>query len=29
MLHPEPPLIVYEPDGSMTAELKTIYHIKD
>lgn len=29
MLHPEPPLIVYELDGSMTAELKTIYHIKD
>ena len=27
MLHPEPPLIVYESDGSMTAELKRIYHI--
>lgn len=26
MLHPEPPLIVYEQDGSMTAELKRIYH---
>lgn len=29
MLHPEPPLIVYERDGSMTAELKRIYHIMD
>lgn len=29
MLHPEPPLIVYQKDGSMTAELKRIYHIKD
>lgn len=29
MLHPEPPLIVYEADGSMTAELKRIYHITD
>lgn len=29
MLHPEPPLIVYEKDGSMTAELKRIYHITD
>lgn len=29
MLHPEPPLIVYEGDGSMTAELKRIYHIMD
>ena len=29
MLHPEPPLIVYEKDGSMTAELKWIYHITD
>ena len=29
MLHPEPPLIVYEPDGSMTPELKRIYHITD
>lgn len=29
MLHPEPPLIVYERDGSMTAELKEIYHITD
>lgn len=26
MLHPEPPLIVYEADGSMTPELKRIYH---
>ncbi len=26
MLHPEPPLIVYEVDGSMTEELKRIYH---
>ncbi len=29
MLHPEPPLIVYDADGSMTAELRRIYHIKD
>jgi len=29
MLHPEPPLIVYEEDGSMTAELRRIYHITD
>ncbi len=29
MLHPEPPLIVYEKDGGMTDELKRIYHIKD
>ena len=29
MLHPMPPLIVYEQDGSMTAELKRIYHITD
>ncbi len=29
MLHPEPPLIVYEKDGSMTPELKRIYHIMD
>ncbi|MBR6668572.1 MAG: tRNA1(Val) (adenine(37)-N6)-methyltransferase [Clostridia bacterium] len=29
MLHPEPPLVVYEQDGSMTAELKKIYHITD
>ena len=29
MLHPEPPLIVYEKDGSMTPELKRIYHITD
>jgi tRNA1(Val) A37 N6-methylase TrmN6 len=29
MLHPEPPLIVYEKDGTMTAELKRIYHIMD
>lgn len=27
MLHPEPPLIVYHQDGSMTDELKRIYHI--
>lgn len=27
MLHPEPPLIVYEADGSMTPELKRIYHM--
>lgn len=29
MLHPEPPLIVYEKDGGMTAELKRIYHLMD
>ncbi len=29
MLHPEPPLIVYEADGSMTPELRRIYHITD
>lgn len=29
MLHPEPPLIVYEKDGSMTVELKRIYHLTD
>lgn len=28
MLHPEPPLIVYEADGSMTPELKKIYHLE-
>ncbi|MGN0745044.1 MAG: tRNA1(Val) (adenine(37)-N6)-methyltransferase [Aristaeellaceae bacterium] len=27
MLHPEPPLIVYQADGSMTDELKAIYHM--
>lgn len=29
MLHPEPPLVVYEKDGSMTAELRRIYHLTD
>ena len=29
MLHPEPPLIVYEPDGSMTEELRRIYHMTE
>lgn len=29
MLHPEPPLIVYEQDGRMTPELMRIYHITD
>ena len=29
MLHPLPPLIVYEPDGSMTPELQRIYHLTD
>lgn len=29
MLHPEPPLIVYEPDGSPTAELRRIYHVPE
>jgi len=27
MLHPMPPLIVYEADGSMTPELRRIYHM--
>lgn len=27
MLHPEPPLIVYRADGSMTEELERIYHM--
>ena len=27
MLHPEPPLIVYQANGSMTDELKAIYHM--
>ncbi len=27
MLHPEPPLIVYGADGSMTPELRRIYHM--
>lgn len=29
MLHPEPPLIIYEADGSMTPELRRIYHLTD
>lgn len=29
MLHPEPPLIVYEKDGGMTQELRRIYHLTD
>lgn len=29
MLHPEPPLIVYQEDGEMTPELLRIYHITD
>lgn len=29
MLHPEPPLIVYEADGRMTPELRRIYHTED
>ncbi len=29
MLHPEPPLIVYQADGSMTQELRRIYHLTD
>lgn len=29
MLHPEPPLIVYEADGSMTPELRRIYHLEE
>ena len=27
MLHPMPPLIIYEADGSLTNELKSVYHI--
>ena len=26
-LHPQPPLIIYEKDRSLTNELKSIYHI--
>lgn len=29
MLHPQPPLIVYQMDGSETPELRRIYHITD
>ena len=29
MLHPEPPLIVYQENGSMTDELNRIYHIQE
>ena len=29
MLHPEPPLIIYQKDGTMTEELRRIYHIMD
>ena len=29
MLHPEPPLVVYEKDGTMMPEIRRIYHIKD
>lgn len=29
MLHPEPPLIVYETGGAMTEEVRRIYHITD
>ena len=29
MLHQEPPLIIYEQDGSMTAELKRIYRMPE
>ena len=25
MLHPEPPLMIYEPDGTLTAPLRKIY----
>ena len=28
MLHPEPPLIVYEHDNQMTPELRRIYHVE-
>lgn len=27
MLHPMPPLIVYEPDGNLTNSLKSVYHM--
>ena len=29
LLHPMPPLIVYEKDGSLTNELKSVYHIQE
>ena len=29
MLHPMPPLVVYEPNGAMTPELQRIYHLTD
>ena len=29
MLHPMAPLIIYEKDGSLTNELKSVYHIKE
>ena len=28
MLHPLPPMIIYNPDGTLTNELKSVYHIK-
>ena len=28
-LHPMPPLIVYDQDGNLTKELKSIYHMPD
>ena len=28
MLHPLPPLIIYNQDGSLTNELKSVYHIQ-
>ena len=28
-LHPMPPLVIYEADGSLTKELKSVYHIEE
>ena len=29
MLHPMPPLIIYEKNGDLTSELKSVYHISE
>ena len=29
MLHPMPPLVVYRKDGTLTDELKSVYHIQE
>lgn len=28
-LHPMPPMVIYEPDGSLTNDLKSVYHIQE